>query len=1042
MESFKTFLSGDASRIPTAFRNWPLTTVWNFAIALSEDYGDDGHAVYRVLNETFNVEILGEVRNQISRSFRLICQKYSLCYDGSDRYVNDYLAQAGIARSQLHHVAKAFLFAERAFGSAPADNTSALISWEDDAVDFLPPGVRIPRMVLKVDETAHYAFLFTRYRQKQIARNSFEKLFFDEILRAESSISGGRQRIDAIPHPSLIWSQNGLALAVPKLEGRLSVTVAGEQRKLRGGQNWPLPMPWPPFIGWGFREHTDHIPVVPSNRHVLAFEHESRRLIGKIDSAREAEALLDAREMILVAGAPFAVDGEPAYEVGMSGFASYCALGATPTSVEIASRTVRLRVKPKPRIWVERGSVAKGPKGLLLGENSSLGIEFGNLHDNEFDLALSIGRHEIIEPLAVSAPGCYAVHDLTGLHKNRSELVPVRAELRLRGSNRALVRYKVWFWSGLREFRDERVFDSDHVPANFSGDHSKHITRSQSGQLCLDMDAAYEKAILAFWVGHERVDFDIPRPGISLSFTDVEGRSVPLKIGEPLIVRDEEKGGSLSVRCPDPLATLNVRGRVEPQAFKRTPTRVLSFANLLEPASRDEISIEQSGAGSIPIVLTRIVPAICPKQFSIKRRAETFQLEVEMQIDVDAIRFALEDEIGNREECDYALAYRPVLNHPPTWLTARLDTENTRRILITADLREFHSNLSLATIMVRPVGSETFCPLRNIRGDNYAIALEACGEMDVETVDQSADSRVQFMTLNSWMSQCFAQESWDQVGPRIQPRWMTLGQLLVDKPGGLPQLLLSAHQPPSVGAARSWVPLAHPLKILPSLYGSPAHSFLSLATDTAEGLEHLALLAETSGKSIQEIHRDMGISLAYLMAFANFTQAQQADMELHGFDFEKYKQLFQHLDTDPSARWFWRPGDELLSPAHYGAALGRMIDRLYEAGLEEERANAVRIPAATALARSAFMLQPKTLPLPHGIEETHAILEFVPAFFSGFARASRQGTAESYLRGIADNFRRPFWSVIGDASFLIRLAPELLAYYLLLWELATERKPQ
>jgi hypothetical protein len=204
----------------------------------------------------------------------------------------------------------------------------------------------------------------------------------------------------------------------------------------------------------------------------------------------------------------------------------------------------------------------------------------------------------------------------------------------------------------------------------------------------------------------------------------------------------------------------------------------------------------------------------------------------------------------------------------------------------------------------------------------------------------------------------------------------------------------------------------------------------------------LALLAETSGKSIQEIHRDMGISLAYLMAFANFTQAQQADMELHGFDFEKYKQLFQHLDTDPSARWFWRPGDELLSPAHYGAALGRMIDRLYEAGLEEERANAVRIPAATALARSAFMLQPKTLPLPHGIEETHAILEFVPAFFSGFARASRQGTAESYLRGIADNFRRPFWSVIGDASFLIRLAPELLAYYLLLWELATERKPQ
>jgi hypothetical protein len=264
----------------------------------------------------------------------------------------------------------------------------------------------------------------------------------------------------------------------------------------------------------------------------------------------------------------------------------------------------------------------------------------------------------------------------------------------------------------------------------------------------------------------------------------------------------------------------------------------------------------------------------------------------------------------------------------------------------------------------------------------------------------------------------------------------------VDKPGALSQLLLSAHQPPPIGAARSWVPLAHPLQILPSLYGAPADSFLSLATDTDEGSEHLALLAETFGKNIQEIHRDMGISPAYLVAFANFAQAQQADMELSGFDFETYKQEFQRRDTDPGARWFWRPGDELLGPAHYGAAFGRMIDRLYEAGLEAKRANAARFPAATALARSAFVLQPKTLPLPDGIEETHAILEFVPAFFSGFARASRQGTAESYLRGIADNLGRPFGSVIGDASFLIRLAPELLAYYLLLWELATERKPQ
>jgi hypothetical protein len=167
VSSFKTFLLGDASRIPEAFRRWPLASVWNFAVALSQVYGEDGHAVYAVLDRTFGVSILGDARSRISQSFRSICRKHGLCYDGSGRRVNDYLAQAGVANSQLHHIAKAFLFAERAFGPPPYDNTAALNSWEDDALNFLPLGVNIPRMVLEVDQTAHYAFLFSRFRQKE-----------------------------------------------------------------------------------------------------------------------------------------------------------------------------------------------------------------------------------------------------------------------------------------------------------------------------------------------------------------------------------------------------------------------------------------------------------------------------------------------------------------------------------------------------------------------------------------------------------------------------------------------------------------------------------------------------------------------------------------------------------------------------------------------------------------------------------------------------------------------------------------------------------
>jgi hypothetical protein len=269
--SFKTFAHGDADRIPDAFRRWPLASVWNFAAALSQVYGEDGHAVYAVLEEAFGVDISGNVRNKISQAFRSVCRKYGLCFDGSG-LVRGYLAQAGIANSQLHHVAKAFLFAERAFGPAPYENTTALNSWEDDAVHFLPVGVSIPRMVLEVDQTAHYAFLFARYRERDAPRNEFETRFFKEIENAQSAISGGHQRSQAIPRPSVVWSQNGLALALPKLEGRLSISADGESRKLRGGQHWPLPTPWPGYIDWGFGAHAERLSIFPSTRHVLAFD--------------------------------------------------------------------------------------------------------------------------------------------------------------------------------------------------------------------------------------------------------------------------------------------------------------------------------------------------------------------------------------------------------------------------------------------------------------------------------------------------------------------------------------------------------------------------------------------------------------------------------------------------------------------------------------------------------------------------------------------------------------------------------------------------
>ena len=473
-ESYKTYLQGNGARVPESFKRWPLVAVWSFANALSKEYGAErDHAVYRVLENAFGVVFVGNMlRESTNCQFRMVCRKYGLCLGDGSRFVNDYLAQSGIAKPQLHYVAKAFLFAERTFGPAPEDGTSALNSWENDATHFLPPGVHVPRMVLEADETAHYALLFTRFRRGERARNPLEDQFFEELSKAEMAIGRGQQRAEGIPRPSLVWAQNGLALTLPKVEGRLMVSIGDNIRHLRGGQTWPLPTPWPDYVGLGVGEHRDRIVVFERQCQILVFDKELGRLAGRIDPTLTSPAEVDARDVVVVATHPFSVDGEPSFLLGSDGYASCCILRATPSVIKTEANTFHLKAKPKPRIWVDSGVVAKGARGALLSEQAAFGIEFGDIETGEYDFVLTVGAREQIIPIVPRGSAPYSIHELKNDNRHSSEVVPVRAELRLRNNRRALVRQKWWLWPGLRDFKDGIAFESDAVPSNFCPDRS------------------------------------------------------------------------------------------------------------------------------------------------------------------------------------------------------------------------------------------------------------------------------------------------------------------------------------------------------------------------------------------------------------------------------------------------------------------------------------------------------------------------------------------------------------------------------------------
>jgi predicted permease len=61
------------------------------------------------------------------------------------------------------------------------------------------------------------------------------------------------------------------------------------------------------------------------------------------------------------------------------------------------------------------------------------------------------------------------------------------------------------------------------------------------------------------------------------------------------------------------------------------------------------------------------------------------------------------------------------------------------------------------------------------------------------------------------------------------------------------------------------------------------------------------------------------------------------------------------------------------------------------------------------------------------------------ALLSGFARASRLNEVTEYVDTVSTRAGMPPAQALTSIAFMLRLAPELFAFHLLLWQIAKER---
>mgnify|MGYP003671885351 CR=1 FL=1 len=1055
IERTRQFLDGRPDRLKVLFRQFPSLAAWLVTHSLSEGYGDTGHAVYPHIADILSVPLDNQQhRKVLFSSFCGVCDRFGLPTRGFDRDVDVYLLHAGVSQAQLPHLIDAFLRQEAAFGPPPVETTVLLNRWEDDALYFLPPAVIVPRRAILWDETAWHAALFARIRQDPeafVPAIEFERCFkevFDQRLKETrpTSSRGGSEAL--APRPRLHWQSGGLVLRLPRSEGRIRLWLDGAQRplRLRGGEDWTLPQPWPREIRWEISGQSGQLELL-AHGGCAAFDRITGHYLREIPRGA-VEIELDSTDIAILARAQFSVAGEPALEPETESYVGFAMLGPRPVALNLDGVQTGLRARPRRRLSLAGAEIASGPRGVLHGRSARLRIETGLGRSETRAVRVALGMQSRLIEVLISDDGFGDVgmeEVLAGFAEaEAADPVRLRMELMAPSADGATVHgsgigLSAWVWPGFRD-SDGIVFHSDRPVRNLVQDECLHVGRDDQGRLCLDPGGGYSVARAVFEIEGVHVPFDLPWPDVSVTRRRAEGSLAPLPIGTRLSVGEDDRFDTISIRCPDQKAQLVIRGRREERPFYGGLTRSLAVRDLLTPAS-DERVLLRRGNGS-EVLLFELVAALAPEGVNLLPARSAIRLQLKFGEPVDAVAVEVEDETGTVVLAEAALRHRPVATRRPEWFHAEVSDNDAHGLELTLDADWFDDGPRLARLLIRPEGRDGWRPLRNSRGDCFAIAVANPAADDFV---QHGELQRRFEALSRWLSDCYAAECWPTLERTLVPRWQELGHRLRELHGGDGAVMRAACLPPPDHAAPGWVPILHPLRFAPDLYAAAPQAFASLAASIDPGVAEMAALATLDTARLRELSH---LHPTVYLAFRNLQTARDKGARLEGFEPARLFRNLPLVDGDPSAGWFWR-GTPLLGPDHWRAAHLRLVERLDAAGLfvedtAEEGPNSRRQASLQRLMHAAWILAPEKLrpPVPHRSQESEEPAQvdlWGSALLSGFARASRLNEVSEYVEGLSTRAEMSPTQALTSIAFMLRLAPELFAFYLLLWQIAKER---
>ena len=1017
-------------------------------MSLADSYGGDGDSkVYEHIARRLGI---GETiplhhRNKLHLCFRRACQSQGLSLPAkgseSGRMVDDYLFQAGVSRNQLPWLAQAFLRAEGMYGLPQGDDTRQVDDWEDRAVDFAPIGLKVLRRIVKEDPTGFHATTFVSLRRDADSpgASAFDSAFSGAV---RDQLISDRESVSSDQPPSLEFNGGELQLAVPSGANALEVRVQCRIHRLSGGRNLALPLPWPSDLEWrshhngGSSPQWQTFPIFSGPSRILVFDGDSGRRKCELNPERPAERNAPAGLICLLAQRPFQANGEQSHQLGDRASVLYCEVSSA-LKIEIDNLEFDIGVDPRLRLQVDGVRIIRNQHAWLLAKPTAVQV-CGETGSTSADLEVQVKHSALEETLRVPVQ---SVSDGTAIARfslpGSGEFDMARVSLHVQGQERALYRHKFWFWPGLDQLLDHRLFDAASIPNNLSAENLSHISLNSDGCLALVEDEAYLRAQLSFRVNRRIIRFCFPPPGESISVRKSDGSERPLQKGASLTVRDDY-ASSLIVRYSDPMAAIDLKGRLITEAFGKIGYWCVSFAALIEDGAHHRVRLLRNGQQDSAIDLVRIVPETEPISFDAIRIGSRQIVEASFARPVDAIRIDAENLItGGKLEFETFLDKLLVGAHYPPPLQASRISEDGTNVKIELDGNNYRDGVWFVELAIREEGREDWMPLINVDGELYAFCVTPESyrvNLDPEYVAEWLPEGAAeiFVRLSRVIGIPIASECRGSVNDLLLHAWRRLGESLANGSSSDQASLLKACAiPPSVHARESWLPRHHPLEIAPKLFAAPAEEFGQLASSELDGYDEFEAVGLAGiTESLDDARDLLDISPAFLAAFSNAaTTNTTADMDPGEFDFAKYHQFAKFLDDD-----------RLLSMRCHRRFCERIADRYAITAMDGPSAgpphpDAHSMGKAMAAVRHFKSHSTHSLDVPPELAEEFPSIADTPRLISALAQASRDGRVDQFWNEVASYTSRSQEQVRKDVGLVLRIAPELLAFYLLLWEL-------